>query len=125
MRKNNKYLNDILIVGIIVIVALFILLYQHFFEDNGSHILVFYDGTVIGDYNLYEDQEIPISLEEGYNFLKIRNGRVSVKESNCHDQICVKQKEISKTGESIICLPHKLIIVVEGSDDNPIDGMVY
>ena len=34
--------------------------------------------------------------------------------ADCPDQLCVKQKAVSKNKESIICLPNK--VVIEGKD---------
>ena len=46
------------------------------------------------------------------SFIEIKDGEVSVKEADCPDKICVNHKKISNVGESIICLPHKLVIEI-------------
>ena len=37
--------------------------------------------------------------------------------AKCPDKLCVQQKAISKSGESIICLPYKIVVRVEGAKD--------
>ena len=44
-----------------------------------------------------------------------------MKSADCPDQICVHQRAISKNGESIICLPNKVVVSIEGAEDSQID----
>lgn len=48
------------------------------------------------------------------NIIVIEKGKVSVIDANCPDKICVEHKEIDSVGETIICLPHKLIVEIVG-----------
>ena len=43
-------------------------------------------------------------------------GKPVWKKQNCPDKICVNHAAISKKGETIVCLPHK--VVVEVVDEN-------
>ena len=52
-----------------------------------------------------------------YNVVTIRGGKVSVSEASCKNQVCVNHAEISLTGESIVCLPNRLVVRIEGSSD--------
>ena len=45
-----------------------------------------------------------------------------MKEAGRPDKLCVKQGEISKAGESIICLPNRIIVSVEGGEESGIDA---
>ena len=42
-------------------------------------------------------------------------------DSDCKDRQCIG--EIQKSGEMIVCLPHKLIVKIEGSGE--VDGVAY
>ena len=44
--------------------------------------------------------------------------------ADCPDQLCVHQKAISRTGESIICLPNQVVVSVQGSKEGKLDGIV-
>ena len=37
--------------------------------------------------------------------------------ANCHNHDCMQQGSISKTGETIVCLPHKLVLEVTGGEE--------
>lgn len=47
-----------------------------------------------------------------YGVISIKSKKVRVLEANCRDQICVHTKEISMEGESIICLPNRVIVEI-------------
>lgn len=60
-----------------------------------------------------------------YNVLVCRDGEIQMIQSNCPDLICVHHGAVSKTGENIICLPHKVVIEIAGGQKQKLDGVVY
>ena len=47
-----------------------------------------------------------------------------MEEADCPDRLCVRQGAVSRVGESIICLPHELVVTVEGEEmDGGLDGV--
>ena len=101
-----------------------------FFGKTGREITIRVDGQLYGTYQLDADREIVIepppakekNLKAGRknvpwrNVLKIRSGQASMIEADCPDLICVHHKPISRQGESIVCLPHKVIVEVTGEE---------
>ncbi len=77
--------------------------------------------------------EVRYSLSENRTFtvegdgelcliITIADGAVSVTSSDCPDGICVRTGSISRTGESIVCVPAKTVIAIEGaSTDKGVD----
>ena len=59
--------------------------------------------------SIYENKTIMLAG----NTVEIKNGKVRVSSADCKNQICVNHKPISKRGESIICLPNKVLAEVE------------
>ncbi|MFS1126291.1 NusG domain II-containing protein, partial [Enterococcus faecalis] len=51
--------------------------------------------------------------------------RVRIKEADCDDQICVRRGWATKNGETIVCLPHKLVIEVRSTDGGDEDSLIY
>ena len=43
-------------------------------------------------------------------------------EASCPDQVCVRQRAVQYAGESIVCLPNKLIVAIEGGEPNGVDA---
>ena len=111
----RKFRNDVIfIAGLLVIVALigaaFFLL-----REEGNAVTVTVDKQLIGSYSLAEDRTVEIRTGEGgkeLNILVIRNGEAFVESATCPDGICASHKPISRNGESIVCLPHKVVVTV-------------
>lgn len=127
MRKFKKDL--ILLTGILLTALLFWLIPFLLNKVNGSTsnlVSIYQDGQKTADYLLSDDQTVVISAkEEGYNLLLIEDGRASVTDATCPDQLCVRQRSIAGSGESIICLPHKLVVQIEGEEEGGLDAVTY
>ena len=52
----------------------------------------------------------------GENVVLVEPGRIRVESADCPDKVCVNQGFISDGTVPIACLPHKLIIRIEGGD---------
>lgn len=88
---------------------------------KAQEAVVTVDGEVYGTYSLAKDQTIEI--QDG-NRLRIQNGQAKMEWADCPDQLCVHQKAIFRTGESIICLPNQVVVSVQGSKESELDGIV-
>ncbi len=86
---------------------------------SDSRVVIYKDGAEIGSYLLGEDRTVTVgSVEDGgYNIVQIQNGVVNVIEADCHDSVCVNTAAITKVGQSIVCLPHRIIVTIEGTAD--------
>lgn len=86
-------------------------------ETTGAKVTIKQDGELYGTYQLSEDREITVTDEnDGENVVIIKDGSVIMKSASCHNQVCVNHAAISKTGESIICLPNKVIVSIENEN---------
>ncbi|WP_438758853.1 NusG domain II-containing protein [Enterococcus sp. AZ126] len=79
-------------------------------------------GKEVDRFNLDEVKELTKTYYPGkdqYNTIEIKNGEIRDKEDNSPDQIGVKRGWISKKGQTIICLPHSLLIEIhqDGVED--------
>ncbi len=81
-------------------------------KQNGNKIKVTLDGKVFATYNLKENAEYVIKTEHGENTLIIKGNSAHFKNSNCPDKTCENMGEIKELGESIVCLPHRLVVEV-------------
>lgn len=125
MKEKFFRKNDIFFVAATLFVAVTVYLTMHMvYGTEGTSVQIVVDGEVYAEYSLEQDREIQIDYDksEGFNVLIIENGEAVVKEADCPDKLCVKQKAVSKNGESIVCLPHKLVITIVGGEEAEYDG---
>ena len=52
-----------------------------------------------------------------YNVVNISGSKVSVTEASCKNQVCVKHGAISRPGESIVCLPNRLVVRIDNGSE--------
>jgi len=88
-------------------------------EKEGTYAVIEVDGSEQARLYLDQDTEIRVGDgQQGYNVVRVRNGRIFVSEADCPDQICVREGGKSKNKEVIACLPHKMIIMVRSELDD-------
>ena len=117
----KKHRLDFIIIGSIVLFAFICVLVIKLTQKEGKYVVVIYNQTEQGRYRLQEDIEVKLSFsDDKYNILVIKDGKASIKSASCPDQICVRQKGISKVGETITCLPNKTVIKIVG-DNSEVD----
>ncbi len=87
-------------------------------SGDGCTAVVRKNGEVIYEINL-EKVDTPYTLDVGGNVLLVEKGQISVKSADCPDGLCVKQGPISKPSQTIVCLPNRLTITIEGNSDEP------
>ncbi len=122
---------DKLLIFFIVLISLLSFMYinRYAFSDQERYISVQVNGKEIKKI-LYDEKlighTIPIETEYGYNLLEIGDKKVRVIEADCPDKIDVKQGYIERVGETLVCLPNKLVIEIKGiSKEDDIDIMSY
>ena len=114
---NKKIRNDLLFVSALALVLLLATLGMLLFRVEGSTVTVTVDGVFWGEYSLLEDRVLEIETEYGHNRLVIQDGKAFVEEASCPDGICAKHRPILYQGQSIICLPNKVVIHVQTKKD--------
>ena len=75
--------------------------------DGGEY----YSSLLAGENQQSERREIDI---DGHNKVVITDGEVWMEEADCPDKLCVLQGKISRSGQTIICLPNKTMVTIKG-----------
>lgn len=119
----NKY-DKILIAFLLVAALSFTFVYQAFIKEEGSRVVITVDGKEYKNLSINEDTSLLIEgANGGTNHLVIQDGKVKMNEATCPDLICVHQREIQYSGESIICLPNKVVVRVIGGETDDVDAV--
>lgn len=107
---------DFILIASILIVAVALFLVVELTKEEGAGVTVKVDGVKVAEYSLTSDGTYP--LNGGTNILVIENGKAYLTDANCPDKLCVHQGKISRTGETITCLPNKLTVTVFGAQES-------
>lgn len=116
--KKRKLRNDLILIGALIAVLVLVGLAVWLLRGEGDTVVVEVDGKVFGTYALSVDRTVEIRTGDGgeeLNLLVIEGGRARVETATCPDGICAAHRPISREGESIVCLPHKVVITVKSS----------
>ena len=110
MKKKEIIVIDILLIISLGGIALFYIINA---TDQALSVRVTSNGEVVAVLPLSEDHtETFKAADGGYNTLVISDGKAKITDADCRDKICVKTYPISSPGETIVCLPHKLVVEV-------------
>ena len=85
-------------------------------SSSGDLVVVKVNGEIYGKYSLTKDRTITVNRDGHMNKITIKGGKVQVSKSNCKNQVCVKQGSISSTHQSIVCIPNRVVVSIEGKD---------
>lgn len=109
----KKHYADICLIGIFLIIGFGLLGYIFSRKPKGNKVLVRVNGEHIQTYRQGEEVTYTIKSEHGENILRISKGKVWLSDADCPDKICVNTGKIQYPGQSIICLPHKVVVEIK------------
>lgn len=117
---------DFALIGIVLALAFLFWIIPRglgvFAKTEASRVRITVAGEEYGTYSLSEDQTIEIN---DTNICEIKGGKVNMIEADCPDQLCIRQGSIHIQGESIVCLPNRVVLEITGNDkDDQLDGVV-
>ncbi|WP_035288881.1 NusG domain II-containing protein [Clostridium sp. KNHs214] len=127
MKKGDRIvLVTIMVLIICSIVG--ILGYRYFYKNGKAVAIIKQNGKIIRTIDLSKvtkKEEIKIPSADGhYNIIKVEKGKIRFMDADCPDKICIKSGWIKKPGDSAACLPHKIIITIQGQNSE-VDDVVY
>ncbi|MEY7999485.1 NusG domain II-containing protein [Clostridium sp. Mt-5] len=119
MKKGDKIAA---IAILILIISSFIGVFSYKLYVKGYHkiAVIKQDGKIINTIDLDKvkgKQQFRIKYDTShFNLVEVEKGKIRIVDADCPDKICVKTGWISEPGGSIVCLPHKLIINIQGNN---------
>lgn len=118
--------NDVLLLAALIVAALAgfggVSLYSKL-STREPQAVVYLDGEEQGRYPLSEDTTVEIRQTDGsYNILQIQNGKAEITAASCPDKVCVNHRPVGGQGESLVCLPNKMVVEIENDEELGIDA---
>lgn len=110
-RKATK--QDVIMILLLLIVSIIGILILYCNKEPGKYVDIMVDGKTVTTLPLEDDTEYALKQKLGNNVIRITDGRVAVVSADCPDKICVNHSPIKNVGETIICLPHKVVVEIK------------
>ena len=87
-------------------------------------VVVLVDGETALRAPLDRDERYEIAQEDGsLNILEVSGRAVRMIEANCRDGLCISQGVMRSAAKTIVCLPHNLVVKLEGDGARDDDGL--
>lgn len=115
MRLSTKKLIMIIAAAVIICLAVYFAVLR--LAPKGDMAVISVNGEEYRRIDLSkvkEPYELRIETEYGVNTVLVEPGAISVSSADCPDKICVYQGRLTQAGIPIICMPHRLVISIEG-----------
>ena len=111
-HKLISHADILLIVGILILAVAGLFAWKKL-ETPGAYVDIMIEGKSVKTLRLDQDASYEVKQHAGVNTVVVQDGSVTVQDADCPDKICVKHRAINRTGETIICLPHKLVVEIK------------
>ena len=126
----NLAKGDKIVAALVALVAVLSYIIFTFFVLKGhpDGVEVFVDGKLYATYSLTEfekPKKIEVVTEYGKNVLQMDCDGVSIIDASCPDKRDVKAGKITKAGQTIICVPNRVLVKLTGKSDSNVDKVAY
>ena len=114
----SRIKKEMIIIILVFAALLMIFLISRIGNKDGKFAVITVDGVLYGKYPLSKDADIPIERDGVViNRVAIENSGVYMKDASCRNHICVSMGKKKADGESIVCLPNRVVIRIEGGSE--------
>lgn len=70
-------------------------------------------------------EKLTIKTKYGENVVEIQDNKISIIEADCPDKVCERPGFIEEPGDTLVCLPHRLIIEIKGNKEENDEILSY
>lgn len=103
---------------LLIIMSFLTIILHNFIQKPAKTAQIIQDGKVIKTVDLSTPYEFEIVSESGHNTIRVEDGKIGIIKADCPDKICVRQGFIDSGVLPIVCLPHRLsVVIVTDSDE--------
>ena len=121
--RPNRF--DALVAAAVAVLAIAttVFFYGGLGQSGPTEAVITHGGEEVARLSLAEDREM--TVDGDYHLtITVKDGAVSVTHSDCPTQDCVRTGVISRTGQSIICLPEQVVVKLAGGTDGGPDLVI-
>ena len=109
---------DVLAIAMVAALAILvsIIFWTSVGSEEGNMVMIYQEGKLIQELSLDHDTEFVI--EGDYeNVVTVKDGKAAITKSDCPGTDCVHSGWIHEAGRSIVCLPNRVELRIEGASE--------
>lgn len=110
--------NDWILIIIILLIVCTLLIFFKFTNQDSNQALVYNDNKLILTIDLTKDKQYQVTGYNGKVNIEVNDKKIRVSSETSNYHLCSKQGYISKSWETIVCLPNKIVIRVTSVNNN-------
>ncbi len=96
---------------------------KSYFGDSGTTAFVYKNGELVYTIDLNSYKEYTLEVPDGAVKIAVIDGKLYMRESPCPLKICMMSSPIFRAGDSIICVPNRIVIKVKGEASEELDSI--
>lgn len=113
-RKMGKA--DVWVWGVLVCTGLLVGLLWPSSPKKAQRVQIWADGVLLQELPIHWEGELPIDTHLGHNCIRMEKGEVWMVEADCPGGVCIRAGKISRSGQALVCLPHRISVLLVGED---------
>lgn len=121
--KRNITKGDIILIVSLIVLSL-VLFATSFSGGENLRAEVYVNGEKAHSIVLSEVTQ-SYSIRENYCELLVEKDGVSFVFSDCADKLCIKKGKLKKQGDTMACVPEKIVVIIKSDSKKQIDGVAY
>lgn len=91
-------------------------------EDNTAYIYL--DGELFEQISMNSVSK-DYTLSVGGCELQISSDGIEFISSSCPDKLCIKKGKLTRSGDTMACVPNKVVVSIKSESKNQIDAVAY
>ncbi len=110
MKKLNK--SEIITLAVVFVLSIAAMLFMSAGSNTADYAVIYLDGEEVFRQSLNKSGEFTVEGINGMTF-EISEHGICVVSSDCPDKLCVKCGYINRPEKSAVCMPNRVIVIVE------------
>lgn len=115
---------DLILIVALIVLAISLWVYDYTSAEAPSLVRIYNEQGLVREVSLQEEERITIPGPLGESVVEVRLGEVFMAFSPCANKLCIHMGRISRSGESILCVPNKVSVVIS-SRNTEMDALCY
>lgn len=115
---------DMILIVSLLMAALSLWVYDFISAEDPSLVRIYGEQGLFREVSIHEEGRVTITGPLGESIVEVRSGEVSMAFSPCANKLCIHMGKISRSGESILCVPNKVSVIIS-SRNTEMDGLSY